>query len=218
MLKLGAVVGSLVILFAVAFIAVPKLLLKASGTSEHPINRNVPVGAARGATPATSATRGPARRTEAFTDMARQVGFTPLTPSSLPAGYQPWEQYVRTTSVNEVVLTYFREPDFYILISERKDVPGYLRDLLSGDLTPAPGSRAPYARNPVIDIGGARGFYLGGRYGPANRAFGPDSDLPYHNNEPHAVEFIRGDLLVLVEADIVDVSRDQLIQIAAGLR
>jgi len=51
-----------------------------------------------------------------------------------------------------------------------------------------------------------------------SRAFGRGSGLPYQNGQPHAIQFVRGNLMIIVEADLDDVPRDGLVKLAAGLR
>jgi hypothetical protein len=226
-LKAAAVIGSILVVLVAAFVVVPKLLLKVSSDSSPSANRNLPVGAAHSssATPSTGVDA-QVRRFDSFSSLATQAGFTPLTPSGLPNGYLPFEQYTRTGRggmPNEIVLTYRKAPDLYVLVDERPGsppaVPGQGQGRQFGGATPAVArGQNGASRSPRVDINGSPGFYFGGRFGPAGRAFGPSTDLDYHNTQPQAVQFFRQNLEIVIEADLTDVSRDQLLQIAGGLR
>jgi len=214
------VVASLAVLVA-AFILLPRLLLD---VSSHAHNENVPVGetgsssAAR--TAGTPAPGSSARRFVDFAQLQASAGFTPLSPASLPADYQPWEQYVKAENGgNVVVLSFFKPDGLFVQIYERQHAAND-RSFFRGGFQPGEGTGRAGGRppgSPFIDVGGVQGVYAFGTVGPGNRqmidALGPSS----RNTQPHRVLLIKDNLEIIVEADLTDVPRDELIQIAAGL-
>ncbi len=221
----GALIATGVVLVA-AFIFLPKLLLNVSSGSSN--NANVPVGESHAALATGTAAPGAAtRRFESFPQLQSEAGFTPLTPASLPGDYQPWEEYVKGDGGGKVaVLSYVKADGLYIQIYERpqngQDPSGrfFFR---SGGFQPGNGSgraggqSGRPANSPFITIGDAQALYTVGAYGPGSRQLADAIAPAPRNSQPHRVLLIRNNLEIIVEADLTDVPRDELIQIAAGL-
>ena len=213
-------------LIAGAFFLLPRLLLHVSDNADKrkesvPVGRALPTGTPGAAGASAAATR----RFDAFAAVQSAAGFTPLTPSSLPAGYQPWEQFLRAAGPAEVVLSFVKPDNLSILIDQRTHDPNS-RAFFRPDFPPGPGGpgvpgggRGPQARPALIDINGTQGVYAQGLVGFGNRQLADPSRPPLQRNtQPHRVLFTRGDLDIIVEADMTDVPREELIRIAAGLR
>jgi|SRR5579884_3472226 hypothetical protein len=213
-------------ILAAAFVLLPKLLLKTAPGANS--NENVPVGKPLdlSATPGAQAQR----RVQSFADIAAAAGFTPLTPSSLPAGYQPWEQYYQAAS-GTVVVTYRKSDRLYLIIAERKlpppqDPNGFRPRLPTSCATPRGEFPTPTVRRPTVQVaipmGTACAFYQSdaGNFGFAARLLqGADLNPAFSNLRPHQLSFATAnDLEVAIEADQQDVMPDQLVQIAEGLR
>lgn len=213
-------------LIAGAFFLLPRLLLSASDNNAKS-KESVPVGRAlpTGSPDAAGKSAPAARRFDAFAAVQSAAGFTPLTPGSLPAGYQPWEQYLRASGPAEVVLSFSKPDNLSILIDERPHDPNS-RSFARPDFPPgqgvpggAGGGRGPQTRPALVDINGTQGIYAQGLVGFGNRQLAdPNRPALQRNTQPHRVLFTRGDLDIIVEADLTDVPREELIRIAAGLR
>lgn len=210
-------------ILAVGFIALPRLLLHAPGAASNNANANVPIGRAAeiGITPLPGGASPAARRFQDFASIARGAGFAVLTPASLPAGYQPWEQYLQGDPAN-VVLIYRKDGNFYLIVDERKHQANDFGFPQPG-FTPRAGSGAPdrfgngrNVQRAIVDVGGTPAFYSASLSGPAFRLLG-GSDISRLNSQPHVLLFVRGDVDVAVEGDLTDIPRDELIQIAASL-
>ncbi len=227
-MKLVAALAASLALLVAAFVLLPKLLLNVSSNGAN--NQNVPVGETRtgGAAPAagTAAPGSAARRFVDFAHLQSSAGFTPLTPASLPADYQPWEQYVKGGgSPNIVVLSYLKPDGLFVQIYERpqsaNDAGG--RAFFRGGFQPGEGTGrgggqgGRPASSPFIDVGGAQGLYVQGTFGPGNRQMADALAPSQRNTQPHRVLVIKNNIEIIVEADLTDVPRDELIQIAAGL-
>lgn len=230
MLKVLLALLTAAAILAVGFIALPKLLLHAPGASTDN-NVNVPVGRALGGAVTASAGGSPAPRTiEDFASIQNGAGFPVLTPASLPAGYQPWEQFLRRGGdTNSVVLTYRKDNNLYLVIDERKhDNSSFF--VPQAGFTPRAGFTGPGGapdrqgngrpvQRAVVDVAGTPAFYTQGITGQIYRVLGGSgTDLTRLNGQPHELLFTRGGVDVVVEADQTDIPRDQLIQIAAALR
>jgi len=221
----GALIATGVVLVA-AFILLPKLLLNVSSGSSN--NANLPVGESRAALATGTAAPGAAtRRFESFIQLQSEAGFTPLTPASLPGDYQPWEEYVKSDGSGKVaVLSYLKADGLYIQIYERpqngNDPSG--RAFFRGGFQPGNGSgraggqSGRPANSPLVTVGDVQGLYTVGAYGPGSRQLSDAIAPAPRNSQPHRVLLIRNNLEIIVEADLTDVPRDELIQIAAGLR
>jgi len=221
----GALIATGVVLVA-AFVFLPRLLLNVSSGSSN--NANVPVGESRGAAQATG-TPVPGLATRRFLSFAQvqsEAGFTPLTPASLPGDYQPWEEYVkRDGNGNVVVLSYEKQDGLYIQIYERphnaNDPSG--RFFFRGGFQPgegtgrAAGQGGRPASSPFITVDGVQALYTQGAYGAGGRQMADALSPAPRNSQPHRVLLIRNNMEIIVEADLTDVPRDELIQIAAGL-
>lgn len=212
-------------ILAVGFVALPKLLLHAPGASTNSNNANVPIGRSQALdiTPLPGGASPAARRFEDFASVQRGAGFNVLTPASLPAGYQPWEQFLRPGDPMNVVLTYRKNGNLYLIIDERRHQSND-NGFPQPGVTPRAGFNNPdrfsngrTVQRAIVDVGGRPAFYTDTLAGPAFRLLG-SSDISRLNSQPHIVWFTRGDIDVAVEADLTDIPRDQLIQIAADLR
>src|SRR5690242_3523119 len=111
MVKVGAALVTALAILAVGFIVLPKLLLNAPGTKISNNRANVPLGELRAlpsGTPLVVQGSGTpiARRVEDFPAIQAGAGFAPLTPASLPGGYQEWQRYLRQDSPPAVVIAY----------------------------------------------------------------------------------------------------------------
>jgi hypothetical protein len=223
----GAMLTALILLGA-GFIVVPKLLLNAPGTNVSKNRQDVPLGELRAAPSGTAfAAQGSgtplARRLEEFQSIQAGAGFAPLTPASLPTGYQEWQRYLRQGDLPAVVIAYRNPENRYLVIVENKldpnaaaprGVPGFGGGRGRADGTPAAG-----AQSPRVTIGDTFGTYRTGVFGPAFRTvsdmFGGVAPA---GMMPHTLFFTRGDLEVTLVADQIDIPRDELVKIAASLR
>ncbi|HEY7294844.1 MAG TPA: hypothetical protein VH916_07365 [Dehalococcoidia bacterium] len=217
---IAAGVASLVVLVA-AFLLLPRLLLNVSGNNSH--NQNVPVGESRPAGAAqaagTAAPGSSTRRFVDFTQLQSMAGFTPLTPSTLPGDYRPWEQFVKRDSNPPIVmLSYFKPDGLFIQIYERQHNADD-RSFFRGGFAPGEGrgQGGRPANSPFIDVGGTQGLYALGTFGPGNRQMADAAAPSPRNTQPHRVLQIKNNIEIIVEADLTDVPRDELVQIAAGL-
>jgi hypothetical protein len=215
------------ILVVAGFVILPRTLLNVSGNSRNPAKENVPVGALRrAATAFVGASGGPAtpstRRFVPFASVASEAGFTPLTPAALPAGYAPWEQYVRQKNPAEVVITFAKGDGLFVLVDERVRDPNarpFLPPIGGGrQSTPASG-RGGGPQQAIVVVNGASGLYVVGPTGIGARQLA-DANLAaiQRNSQPHRILFVHNDLEIIVEADQTDVTEEQLVRIAEGLR
>jgi hypothetical protein len=214
-------------ILAAAFLVLPRVLLQSTTTGKS--TANVPIGRPADAdvTPGAVARLTPVpRRIQTFADIEVASGFRPLTPASLPNGYQPWEQYFQVPTAT-VVIAYRKAEGMYLFIVERKLDSNSFRG--RGPTTcgtppvrfPTPSVRRPDV-NVAIPIGTTCAFYQSGTggFGFAGRLLqGAGLNPAFMNLQPHQISYTTpADLQVGIEADQRDVSRDQLVQIAAGLR
>jgi len=230
MIKVLGALATAGLILAVGFVVLPKLLLKAPGTSVNQTNQSVLLGRSLPLAALTPSSRPSAvvtpnaSRFEDFSSIEARAGFKPLTPSGLPGGYQPWERFLRASEPSEVVMVYRKPDDLYLLIVERKVDPATANPFQRPDNLPRlrSASATPFSRQPQsprIDVAGTQGLYIQGANGAIARALNDAlSDVRQRNPQPHAVIFDRGDIEITVEADQTDVTREQLIQTASGLR
>jgi hypothetical protein len=212
-------------ILAVGFVVLPKLLLHAPGASPDNTNANVPIGHSQvlAITPLPGGASPEARRFEDFASVQRGAGFNILTPASLPAGYQPWEQFLRPGDPVNVVLTYRKDGNLYLIIDERPHQPNDFGFPQPG-MTPRGGFQNPdrfsngrTVQRAIVQVGSTPAYYSDGLSPPAFRLLG-GSDISRLNSQPHVLLFTRGNVDVAVEGDLTDIPRDQLIQIAVDLR
>ncbi len=226
MLKALAAMATAAALLAAGFVVLPKVLLKAPGASVQSDNRSVPLGQSRALPSITPVAvsggfKPAALRIEDFQLVQANAGFAPLTPASLPNGYQERERYFRTGNRPAVIFTYLKPELLYIIVVERKLDPSapvsQRPDNIGGQRPPG----SPFSSNgqaPRVDIGGASGFYAQGLSRAALNALADVlTGRQLQSSQLHSVLFTRGDIEITVVADLNDVPRDQLIEIARGL-
>ncbi len=227
MMKITAALATAVALLAAGFVVLPKILLNAPGAAIKADDHSVPLGQTRSLPSATAiaglagAGTPVALQIEEFQAIQSAAGFTPLTPASLPGGYEERERYLRTGSRPAVVLSYRKPDQLYIFVVERKRDPGaqgFQRPDITGRQRPAGTAVAPYGQQPRVDIGGVTGVYTQGlSQTTVNALSGSVTPEQLRTSQLHSVLFNRGDVEVTVVADLNDVPRDQLIEIARGL-
>jgi hypothetical protein len=211
-------------ILAVGFIVLPKALLNAPGSHVDKTDGNVPIGHAQAAgavTPIPSVSA-MVRQFDDFATLESGAGFNILTPSTLPADYQPWERYIRQGNPTQVLLTYKKGDNLYLIVDERKHDDSnffFPRPGASPRVGISQGSGGARAvQRAVVSVGGTPAFYTQGQSGPFGRGSGNGGpNAGEQNTQPHELFFTRGDVDVIVEADQTDLTRDQLIAIAASL-
>lgn len=227
MIKVGAALLTALVLLGAGFIVLPKLLLNAPGAKVARNSADVPLGEVRALPSGTAfaadvAGTPLARRLEEFKAIQAGAGFAPLTPASLPSGYQEWQRYLRQGDSPAVVITYRNPENRYLVIIENKLDPNVpaprpapnIAGRSRTDSTPTGG-----AQSPRVAIGNTFGTYHTGVFGPAFRTV---NDI-FNGAAPagmmsHTLFFSRGDVDITLVADQVDVPRDELVKIGAGLR
>jgi len=230
MIKVLGALATAGLILAVGFVVLPKLLLKAPGTSVNQTNQSVPLGRSLPLVALTPSSRPSAvvtpnaSRFEDFSSIEARAGFKPLTPSGLPGGYQPWEQFLRANGPSEVVMVYRKSDDLYLVIVERKVDPSTANPFQRPDNLPRlrSASATPFSRPPQpprVDVAGTQGLYIQGANGAIAQALNDAlSGVRRRSPQPHAVIFDLGDIKITVVADQTDVTREELIQTASGLR
>jgi len=227
MIKVAGALLTALVLLGAGFVVLPKLLLNAPGTKVSIKSADVPLGEVRtppsGTALAAAASSTPlARRLDDFKSIQAGAGFAPLTPASLPSGYQEWQRYLRPGDSPAVVLAYRNPENRYLLIVENKldrnvaaprPAPGF------GGRGRLDGTPSGAAQSPFIPVGNGFGTYHSGVFGPAYRTVNQIFDgVAPAGMQLHTLFVSRGDVDVTIVADQIDVPRDELVKIAAGLR
>lgn len=217
-MRTALIAGGALLALAAAFLLLPKVALRLSGANTAPTapaNRSASVA---GATPAASAQ--PAF--ESFADLRSKAGFAPLDPGVLPQGYVPDAQFVAAGPHPTIIFAYHNAAGRSLVITETaspsvqpgSDSPRNRTGAFSPRGTPPIG-----APQPVQVAPGVSGRYTADdRRLLACRPDDPATPFTCLDGQPHDVRFSLRGIDVLVAADERDIPRDDLLQIAAGLR
>jgi hypothetical protein len=220
--KAIALIGAGVVALVAAFVLLPRLALNLSGNSGAN-NSNAPFVKAASASPRASGTPAVADPIISFADLAAKAGFTPLDPGVVPAGFVPAGRYVTAGDAPIVVFAFRNAAGRFLLITERKTPP---RQSGSDSFNNRPGRGAftgatprPDAPQQVLLRDGVTALYIASdRRLTQCSASDPTAKYTCSDQAAQDVRYSVGSIDVLVAADGRDLSREDMLKIAEGLR
>ncbi len=220
-MKAFALIGAGLVVLIAAFVLLPKLALQISGDNN---SANVPFAKAASASATAGGTPFGNDPILPFSALASQAGFTPLDPGVVPAGFVPEGSYVDANPVPTVIFAYRNTAGRYLLITERTSVqvqPGSdsLRNRPPNFGARGRGTPRPNAPQLIQLPSGTPGIYSPDDFrASACQQGDPTGKYTCGDQPASSIRFSARGLDIVVTADGRDLSQDDLLKTAGGLR
>ena len=220
-MKAFALIGGGLLVLVAAFVLLPKLALRISGDNS---NASVPFTKSASASATVSGTPFGSDPILPFSALASQAGFSPLDPGVVPEDYVPEGSYVANNPVPMVIFAYRNAAGRYLLITERTSVQMQPGADSFANRPPNFGGRGrgtprPNAPQLIQLPSGTPGIYSPDDFrATACQQGDPTAKYTCGDQPATSIRFSARGLDIAVTADGRDLSQDDLLKTAGGLR